>query len=290
MSGVAGQFTLLRPLKPFMGRQYPGVKGYLASYSSSDLAITCWLYFPPENFSGAPSGMHPLEMAAPEGGALVVGHGGVDGVPAHYDYALRRLARSGWTIAAPSYRGEYGSDGKVEFARGEVDDTIECWKKLVELEGVDEKKTWLLGSSHGAMNSLLALARDEGRGIPGAVAVSGVYDVGRWVEWMKKRAGDFITDPQFRQIDMMTVEEKAERSAINFAGDIKSDVILFHGGSDTLVPCEQSESMAEKFESGGKIHYRLFIEEGEDHEYIWGPDKPGAVRMWDEALRFIERN
>jgi len=290
MGNKAGEFTILRPLKAFMGRDNPEVRASLASYFSGGLAISCWLYRPPENYDFSPRGMHPLDMPAPEGGALVVGHGGVDGVPAHYDYVLRRLAYSGWHIAAPGYRGEDGSDGEIEFAKGEVDDTLACFEALTALPGVKAEKTWLLGSSHGAMVSLLALAKDGGRKIPGAIVLAGVYDLFEWIDWLEESGHFLHDDAHLKAIYELSDAEKRMRSAKIVADKIEAPVMLFHGEDDTLVPCEMSKSMGDEFARTGKINYSLIIEPGEDHEYIWGPERPAARRMWDAALRFIESN
>lgn len=288
--GRIGEFTILRPVAPFLNRDFPGVTASLVSYFSGELAISACLYQPPENFDGAPSGMHPLDMPAPDGGAIVVGHGGIGGIPAHYDFVMRRLAGSGWHVAASNYRGEMGSDGEIEFAKGEVDDTITLWKNLTSLPGVDPAKTWLVGSSHGAMASLLALASVENPGIPGAVALAGVYDMVLWFDWIRQTNHFLLHDAEFSPVLKLSKKELKLRSVVEVADKIDAPVYLFHGSDDSMVPPGQSEILANRFADSGKNNYRMLIELGEDHEYMWGPDRSAAIRFWDEALRFIESN
>jgi dipeptidyl aminopeptidase/acylaminoacyl peptidase len=222
---------------------------------------------------------------------MVVGHGGVWGIPTHYDFVLRRLAASGWAIAAPSCRGEGGSDGEVEFALGEVDDTLVCWHALAELPEVDPGKTWLLGSSHGAMVSLLALAREDAPAeIPGAVAISGVYDVASWLEWVRRTGHVLLEDPIIARLNELKPEELGRRSAVEVADRIGAPVFLSHGENDTMVPVEQVTVLAQAFERAGKTNWRLRIEPGADHEYIWAPGRQNAIATWREVLSFMEEH
>ncbi len=289
MKTRTGEFTVVKPLRPFLDRGPRDVRAHHVLYKSGDLAISAWLYLPPENFEPAPRSGHPLDLPAPPGGALVVGHGGIRDIPAHYDLTLRRLAASGWTIAAPGYRGEGGSDGDVEFALGEVDDTIACRQALLSLTGIDPSRTWLLGSSHGAMASLHALAREPGADeIPGAVALSGVYDLPEWFAWMKRIGHYLLDEPYFQFLLKMGADELERRSVIRYAHKIKAPVFLLHGKSDTMVPVEQTIELSKTLEKQDGAVSRLRLDKGADHEYIWAPDRPQSVNAWSEILGFIE--
>lgn len=291
MTAELGEFTIVRPLRALLGRGPRRVRAYAAIYSSGDLAISAHLYFPPEDYDGSPRSAHPLDLPAPAGGAIVVGHGGVWGIPTHYDFVLRRLAASGWSIVAPTYRGEGGSDGQIEFAVGEVDDTLACWRALTDLPDIDPKKTWLLGSSHGAMVSLLVLAREDSpREIPGAVAVSGVYDLQSWLEWIRLTGHPLSEDSFIQYLGTLDAQDLDRRSALKVAGRIAAPVFLIHGESDTMVPVEETKSIGQALEEAGKTNWRMRIEPGADHEYIWAPDRPNAVATWREILRFMEEN
>ncbi|HDS30257.1 MAG TPA: hypothetical protein ENN67_04350 [Firmicutes bacterium] len=289
MTGRFGEFTIIKPLSPYLGRGSREVRSHHVIYKSGDLAITAWLYLPPENYDGAPKGGHPLDLPAPKGGAIVAGHGGIWGVPSHYDNVLRRLAASGWTVAAPSYRGENGSDGKIEFALGEVDDTIACWKALTSLDKIDPSRTWLLGSSHGAMVNLHLLARDDfPKEIPGAVSVSGVYDLTTWFIWMEETRHFLLEDPFFKRLLESGAEALEQRSVIYKADKIGKPIFLLHGQKDSMVPEEQTWNLANELETAGNFAYKLRIDTGAEHEYIWAPDRPGTDTTWSEILNFIE--
>jgi dipeptidyl aminopeptidase/acylaminoacyl peptidase len=130
-----GKFEILGALPQFLGRGPSDVNAYRVRYKSGDLDIAAWFYEPSQNPLSDP--VHPIDFPAPPGAAIICGHGGVGGIPDHYDLCLRRLAKAGWTIAVPAYRGEDGSGGKIEFALGEVDDTLACLQAVQSFQYVD---------------------------------------------------------------------------------------------------------------------------------------------------------
>jgi dipeptidyl aminopeptidase/acylaminoacyl peptidase len=269
-------------------KDYPGIRASLASYMSGNLRIRAWLYEPPADRVPQSTSTLPIDTPPPPGAALILGHGGTGGIPAHYDLVLRRMAYAGWTIAVPSYRGEDGSDGEIEFALGEADDMLECLKAAMELPNVDPRKTWFLGSSHGSMASLGALSRDSlPREAPGAVACYGVYDVGEWLDWMERVDNPVLGDPGLSPILKFNAQELQTRSAVSFAGRIKGSVLLVHGTQDFMVSHSQSEEMAAAFEASGKKEFQLLLVPGADHEFIWGPDRKEAISAWKAIIEFM---
>ncbi len=286
MSADIGHFRVLRDLNPFLGHGPRDVKAYVISYPSGDLTINGWLYEPADKPMSNPS--HPIDRPAPKGGAILAGHGGVWGIPVHYDHVHRRLAKAGWTVVIPSYRGEDGSDGEIEFTFGEVDDTIACGRALSELDRVDPEIIWLIGSSHGAMVNLHALATDDGhRMFRGTFSVSGVYDLPLWLDWLNENDHILLGDPDLMRIMSLDSDQLAQRSVIKVVDRITRPVMLAHGGSDSMVPVEQTTALAGALRSAGNTGVRERIEPGSEHEYIWAPERPDAVATWTEVMDII---
>jgi dipeptidyl aminopeptidase/acylaminoacyl peptidase len=284
-----GKFEILGALPQFLGRGPSDVNAYRVRYKSGDLDIAAWFYEPSQNPLSDP--VHPIDFPAPPGAAIICGHGGVGGIPDHYDLCLRRLAKAGWTIAVPAYRGEDGSGGKIEFALGEVDDTLACLQAVQSFQYVDSEKIWLLGSSHGAMVCLLTLARmDEHSGFRGGIAISGIYDLVKWVSWLKEVDHHLMGDPFVKYLAGLDEDELEKRACVRHAGDIEVPVMLVHGEADMIVPREQSGLMADAFNVCGKANYKILIESGSDHEFIWGPDREPARNTWNKIMRFLAEN
>ncbi|MCX6646179.1 MAG: alpha/beta fold hydrolase [bacterium] len=295
MSGSIGKFRIIKTLPLFLGHGPADVISQIVQFDSGNLKISGWLYKPTDQADKKST--HSLDTKAIPGAAVICGHGGVGGIPAHYDVVFRRLAKAGWTVAAPSYRGEGGSDGEIEFAHGEVDDTLACMKAVGELPVVDPENIWLLGSSHGAMVSLLAAAKifdtinTGGRyyKIKGVVSISGIYDICKWLDGVRKTDHLLMSDPFVRSLMKLNDQELQTRSAINVAGNIGIPVLLVHGESDMIVPHEQSIIMADALKSSGNNSCKLHIEPGSDHEFVWGPEREHARNTWAEIAKFIDQ-
>ena len=286
MRDAIGKFRIIRELRPYLGHGPSDVNAYVVRYDSNGLGINGWLYEPSSDPLN--NRVHPIDEPSEPGAAIICGHGGVGGIPAHYDVVFRRLAKAGWTVAAPSYRGEDGSGGEIEFAHGEVKDTIACMEAVKELPGIDPDKIWLMGSSHGAMVSLLASA--EASTIPGVVAISGIYDLKNWLDRIHDEEHLLMHDPVVQDLMRLDDNEIRVRSAVNVAGKIKVPVLLVHGGSDMIVPHEQSILMESALNESGNQSCRLHIEPGSDHEFVWGPERDHARNAWKEIAMFLRVN
>jgi len=281
-----GKFEIVRPLPGFLGRGARDVSAHVVEYLSGDLKIRAWLYQPAD--SPLPAPRHPVDLPAPDGGAIIVGHGGIWGIPPHYDIVLRRLAKAGWTVIAPSYRGEDGSDGDVEFCVGEVDDMLACYQVLKNLDTVNPDNIWLMGSSHGAIVNLLAVSRIEADNIVrGVIGLSGVYDMSGWVKWVRDINHILLADPFFREFAEQDTDELDRRSVMGVSDRIKAPVLLVHGDNDVMVPPDQTANLAKAITDAGNRCCRAIIQPCEDHEFIWGPERHGATMVWKEIVRFL---
>lgn len=85
-------------------------------------------------------------------------------VYAHSGYALnpREVAAikifqyRGYAVLAPTWRGEQGNPGSVEFFRGEVDDLIAAGKYAAKQPWADPKRLYVIGLAEGATLTMLS--------------------------------------------------------------------------------------------------------------------------------------
>lgn len=73
--------------------------------------------------------------------------------------ACQAIAAEGYVVVMPAFRGQDGSEGKVEGCLGEVDDAIAMHDMALAQPYADAKRTAWAGASHGGCVTLRALAR-----------------------------------------------------------------------------------------------------------------------------------
>lgn len=204
-----------------------GVPQSEVSYRSTDLTVRGFLFLPP----GA--GPHP---------AVIFNHGGVSGVSADMKRRGRDLARLGYVVLEPAYRGEGGSEGRVEVAAGEVGDVLAAAAILARDPRVRADRMAVIGSSHGALVSVLAAAREPER-FRCLVEACGVMDVVAWYQYLVENDFD-VSDSLSVAVYGHGPEDKPEafasRRAVSVAGRIRIPVLIQQGGQDRTVPPPQA--------------------------------------------------
>jgi dipeptidyl aminopeptidase/acylaminoacyl peptidase len=255
------------------------------AYPSGDLTVRGFLFLP----SG--SGRHP---------AVIFNHGGVSGVSGDMKRRSRDLARLGYVVLTPAYRGEGGSEGVVEVARGEVDDVLAGARLLARHERVNPGRMAITGSSHGALISILAAAR-EPEMFRCVVEACGVMDVVSWYEYLVENEFD-VSDSLSVAVYGHGPEDKPEafriRQAIRVADRIKIPVLIQQGGEDRTVPPEQARLFAETLKGLG--HDDVTLKEypllghafwfWNDLRYHTGEEIAEADLAWRDFIGFLGRH
>lgn len=258
-------------------------------YPSGDLMVTGWLFVNP--FSE--KDVEPC---------VIFNHGGVGGVGEGTRKLCRWLAKQGYIVFAPSYRGEDDSEGEIEVAAGEVDDVLAALALLSNHPGIEPGKFALVGSSHGALISVKALARPESHGlVRGVVAAYGVMDIYAWYQHLLDNDFD-VTDELSVKVYGHGPEDKPEafasRHALSLVPDFPADVPIFlvQGEHDRIVPQEQALTMfAALRESGRQIDRCRIYQHGAHGLLYWDdPEKHtvealrDAENAWHDILGFLE--
>ncbi len=186
----------------------------------------------------------------PRGSAQVAGivynHGGVTGLSNLAAKRCRELAQAGFAVFASSYRGEDGSDGKVEVAKGEVDDVLAGFAWFKTHPRVNPKRIAQFGTSHGALIGLLGSARvSDFRGL---VFAYGVADIVAWYEHLVKTnqlADDQLTKDTYGNGPTDRPNSFAIRMGLTVVPKLPSamPVLIVQGGKDVIVPPAQAEAL-----------------------------------------------
>lgn len=172
---------------------------------------------------------------------ILFNHDGISGISEEHMRASARLARAGYAVFAPSYRGEDGSEGTVQVAAGEVRDVLNVLPLLTRAPGIDARKVAMVGISHGALISVLAAAREPE--VDAVVTADGVMDIYGWWRHLRQK-GISGRDDLSRRIYGDGPERKplafSTRHAMNQIPNLRAPVLILQGGLDDVVPVEQA--------------------------------------------------
>ena len=177
---------------------------------------------------------------------VVFSHDGISGISKYHRLSSARLAKAGYVVFAPSYRGEDGSEGTVEVAKGEVRDVLNALPLLAALPEVDPDRVALAGASHGALISLLAASKAPQ--VKAVVSAYGVGDIYRWWDYLKKanKVGhDAVTRRTYGDGPQDRPQSFAIRNAVGVADQIRCPVLILQGEKDDIVPPEQGRLLKE---------------------------------------------
>jgi dipeptidyl aminopeptidase/acylaminoacyl peptidase len=240
-----------------------GIEESYLRYPSGELRVTGWLFT-----STTDDGPRPL---------LVFNHGGVGGVGEGTRQLCRTLVGEGFTVFAPSYRGEDDSEGEIEVAVGEVDDAVAAIAFLEDHPKVDPQRILLAGTSHGALVSLKAACRPAlcGR-LRGVVAAYGVTHIYDWYQYLLDNDFD-VRDPLSLRIYGDGPDDRpgafAERHLPNFLDDLcDAPILVLQGARDRIVPVEQAIFLREELARRGRTQDDVRIYETGGHGFIFWDD------------------
>lgn len=273
-----------RPLEVEEVGVWEGVRVSEWTYRSGRLKVKGLLF--------EPAGEGPLPC-------VIFCHDGIQGISREHRLASLRLARHGYVVFSPSYRGEDGSEGEIEIARGEVDDVLNALPLLEALPHVDPQRIGLVGASHGALISVLAASRsDRFRAV---VAAYGVMDIYRWWDYLV-RTDRLGKDPITRRTYGGGPRDRPEafriRNAVSVAHRLRCPVLILHGGRDEVVPPEQARYLKAALDRAGVpnrlviypdcLHgflvYAPFLEQGVDPA-----ERRQTEQAWQVMLDFLEQ-
>jgi dipeptidyl aminopeptidase/acylaminoacyl peptidase len=233
--------------------------------------------------------------------AVILNHGGVDGISQSTKARARDLARAGFAVFASAYRGEDGSDGRIEIAKGEVDDVLNGMKWFSTQPYVDASRVGMFGTSHGALIGLIAASRSPS--LRGLVFAYGVADIYAWYRYLvdsKQLGQDALTKEIYGNGPEDKPQNFLERHGLRVVPRLSNrlPILIQQGAKDTVVPLEQAQILARELEKHGK-RYRLEVYPNSAHGFItsreavlkrFGESSAAygeSVDAWDAAVRFL---
>ncbi len=185
--------------------------------------------------------------------------------------AMLPFARTGYLVYASNYRGNDGGQGADEFGGDDLNDIFNLLEIAKQNPAWDGKNIFMLGHSRGGMMTYLSLRKDKT--FNAAISIAGLSDL---IEWKVERP--LIEEQVYKTTipNYLNSPDDAilNRSAVCWAEEISTPLLLLHGTADEAVSLGHSTRLAEKLAALGKIH-ELVIYEGGNH---------ALLRHWDEVI------
>jgi dipeptidyl aminopeptidase/acylaminoacyl peptidase len=235
---------------------------------------------------------------------VILNHGGWDGITDSARARARDFARAGFAVFASAYRGEDGSDGQIEVAKGEVDDVLNGLAWFAKKPYVDAGQIGMFGTSHGALIGLIAASRTTQ--IRALVFAYGVADIYAWyghLKQTKQLGNDAITRRIYGNGPDDKPQNFLDRHGLRVVPQLRPGmpVLIQQGELDTLVPPAQARALADALEARGQP-YTLRLYPKSAHGFITSREavlkKYGAkseqyaesVGAFSSAVRFLSVN
>lgn len=190
--------------------------------------------------------------------------------------SFHRLARAGFAVLAPAYRGSAGSAGADEMGGADLADLAATVELARELPCLDEEGLLLYGESRGGMMALQAL-RD---GYPArAAAVYGAFtDLGALLAAQPALEG--VAAQIWPDFAVARDEIVARRSAVRWAEAIRVPLLILHGGADGEVSPTHALALASRLEALGRP-YELHVRAGAGHVLAeWREERDRLAVEW----------
>ena len=178
---------------------------------------------------------------------------------------LTEVASWGYVVVGSQYRGNTGSEGKEEFGGSDVNDILNLFPLLSNVEKADTSRMGMFGWSRGGMMTYLALTKTNQ--IKAAVVGSGMADA--FIQTKKRPEMDTVfaeLAPGYYQNRDSVLKA---RSAVYWADKICSTtpILLLCGSADWRVsPEEQLKMVNTLYELKHPLRFEFF--EGGQHSLI----------------------
>jgi dipeptidyl aminopeptidase/acylaminoacyl peptidase len=235
-------------------------------YLSDGVPVTAYVYKP----RTAPA--KPLPVVVYNRGGYVVGDIGYVLAP-----MFNRLAREGFVVVAPLYRGSNGAAGTDEVGGADLADLMIVPAVLAEMPYADASNVFLYGESRGGTMAFQAI-RD---GFPArAAATFGAFtDFNAYVTSAGPQL-EALCRKIWPRFDAERAEIARKRSALAWADRLRTPLLLMHGGADRSVDPAQTLDLALALQRA-TLAYELHVYAGDDHVLSGNrDDRDRRVAAW----------
>lgn len=194
-----------------------------------------------------------------------------------YEQMASELAARGIVGITMIHRGYLGSEGEMEYGKGEITDIGNLIKKMKDRPYIDPNQMGIMGYSRGAHNAILSIERYDDF-IAGALwsTPTDMIDhvqINPWISYMFGGTPDQV--PAEYQV----------RSSLLFVDQVNCPLLLIHGEMDDVVPVRHTLRLSAALEKLNKPYeLKLFPSEG----HIWSMS--GFTNNWRLTVEWFEHH
>lgn len=230
--------------------------------------------------------------------AIILNHGGSDGVSAAYRAIALELARRGYVVLASTYRGQQGAEGRsqglAELCKGEVIDMLQLTELARQLGWVDSLRMGIIGEGHGAAITMQAIGRSNvfrAAVVISPMLFSGSSEYGFAGMRTLNRLSEQLFGRQLSEREL--IRELRVRDSFRFVPRIQTPVLLIASDADPnyrdqvrLVSALQKYGIEHRFRrfAGLSPDFMTAFDDG-THRVNWRISRDAA---WSEVFSFIE--
>jgi len=235
----------------------------------------------------------PRSVPARNLALIVLAHGGPAARDtADFDWWAQALADQNYAVLRPNYRGSdldrrFLAAGFGEWGRKMQTDLSDGVRYLAKEGIVDPARVCIVGASYGGYAALAGVTLDPGV-YRCAIAVAGISDLKRWLDWVNTKNLESHNVTQRYWDRFMGVSGPGDPlldaiSPIKHLSAVNVPVLLIHGRDDTVVPFEQSSVMFDALRREKK-DVELITLQHEDH---WLSRSETRLQMLQTSVAFL---
>ncbi|WP_239628013.1 prolyl oligopeptidase family serine peptidase [Paenibacillus sp. H1-7] len=247
-----------------------GVQLYVLTYASEGLKVKGYLAVP-EHASAEPCP------------GLIYCRGGIRKVGMVRKRRIMSMAKRGYAVFAPFYRGNEGGEGREDFGGEDRYDVFHAITLMQSLPEVTPGRIPLIGFSRGALMAMLA-ARQCPLAGPVVVwgGVSDLFDTYEERVDLRRMLKRVVGHPRKQS------EAYEDRSPVYWLDRLQVPIMIVHGTADQQVGVAQARKLAEGLERAGK-EYAMELYEGLEHRFPREADEQALDAVFAWIARKLER-
>ncbi len=217
---------------------------------------------------------------------VVMPHGGpLDRDYPHFDYWAQAFAAHGYAVFQPNFRGSSGygqamrEAGFGEWGGKMLTDISSGVAELARQGIVDPKRACIVGWSYGGYAAEAGVTVQHNL-YKCSVSMAGVSDPAGLIAYADKIGEDNSSIRYWKDymgVKSWTQSELNGISPLKLAAQADAPLLLLHGDDDTVVPVEQSKSLAAALQASGKT-VELQVLPGGDHWLLEGGQRVAMVK------------